>query len=288
MSHATRTILAAALALSTAHAAAWAACEGKVVGNNFVVTGCDALIIQGGNVIVQNGTGSTATTNGRGNVILGYDTVNTEPGFPTAKTGSHNLVVGDQHSYTSYGGVVTGYQNSISGPNANVLGGRLNRASGSFACVTGGQYGQAVGGSSMVIGGWDNHANNNFATVTGGRQNTATTANGTNDPCSYATVVGGQSNTATGNYSVIAWSTTNQAKGDLSAMLGGVENMTGAAWATASGGANNYASGLAPLVLRRQVQRGHGRLRRRERRLPEHRLGPLLLGQRRDQRRRLR
>ena len=49
-----------------------AACTAQVVNNQFVVSGCD-LVVTGGNVIVINGAGSTATANGKGNVIVGYN-----------------------------------------------------------------------------------------------------------------------------------------------------------------------------------------------------------------------
>ena len=108
-----KAILGGALALAlVSESAAVAACTAKVVGNDFVIDGC--------NLVVRNGSGSTSTVNGLGNVIIGYDAPNTVDGFPKGKTGSHNLVVGDEHSYTSSGGVVTGFQNAVAGPSANL------------------------------------------------------------------------------------------------------------------------------------------------------------------------
>ena len=83
----------AILALVLPSLPAWAACTMNIVGNTLKIDGC--------NVQITNGTGSSTTVNGLGNLIIGYNPANTEPGFPTAKTGSHNLVVGDEHSYTS-------------------------------------------------------------------------------------------------------------------------------------------------------------------------------------------
>ncbi|HLK10995.1 MAG TPA: hypothetical protein VKW76_06410 [Candidatus Binatia bacterium] len=54
------------------------------------------------------------------------------------KTGSHNLVVGDGHTYTSFGGLVAGSHNAVTGPAASVGGGAGNRASGIGASVSGG------------------------------------------------------------------------------------------------------------------------------------------------------
>ena len=38
-------------------------------------------------------------------------------------TGSHNVVVGKEHNLSSYGGLVVGWYNDISGINASVSGG---------------------------------------------------------------------------------------------------------------------------------------------------------------------
>ena len=57
------------------------------------------------NVLVVNGLGSTDSINGLGNLSVGYD----EPRFPASdKSGSHNLIVGPFHNYSSYGGFVAG------------------------------------------------------------------------------------------------------------------------------------------------------------------------------------
>ena len=83
------------------------------------------LVAEGCNVNIRNGEGSTATTNGTGNLIVGYDEDSSDD-----KTGSHNLVVGAYHSYSNYGGFVAGYNNEVSGAYAGVSGGLSNVASG--------------------------------------------------------------------------------------------------------------------------------------------------------------
>ncbi|MCG8590604.1 MAG: hypothetical protein MJE66_15035, partial [Proteobacteria bacterium] len=65
------------------------------VGNDVFFEGC--------NVHVRNGAGTTNTTNGLGNLIIGY---NEAGAVPPTRTGSHNLVVGEAHGYSSYAGVV--------------------------------------------------------------------------------------------------------------------------------------------------------------------------------------
>jgi hypothetical protein len=114
----------------------------------------------GVNVQIVSGSGKTdGAANGRGNLIVGYD----EPGVcegaePSenicrttadcpagqtctatgAKTGSHNIVVGGAHSYSSYGGLVVGKGSTISGPYSSVSGGEFNTASGIASSVSGG------------------------------------------------------------------------------------------------------------------------------------------------------
>ena len=72
---------------------------------------------------------------GLGNLILGYD----ENDGTDVKTGSHNLILGAHHSYSSTGGLVAGYDNSISGVSASVGGGRNNSAGGDYSSVSGGR-----------------------------------------------------------------------------------------------------------------------------------------------------
>ena len=64
------------------------------------------LIISNVNVHIQNGEGGTDATNSRGNLIIGYNEDNSK-----TRTGSHNLVIGPLHSYSSYGGLVACWNN---------------------------------------------------------------------------------------------------------------------------------------------------------------------------------
>jgi len=99
------------------------------------------IIIEGANVHIQSGTGTSGDGSGPiglGNLIIGYNGV--VPSTTPARTGSHNLVIGAQHTYTSHGGLVAGQQNTISGPYASVSGGRQNFASGEGTSISGGKY----------------------------------------------------------------------------------------------------------------------------------------------------
>jgi hypothetical protein len=59
----------------------------------------DLLTFSGVNVQIVDGSGDTSgPTNGLGNLIIGYD----ENTTGVAHTGSHNLVLGSEHEYTSF------------------------------------------------------------------------------------------------------------------------------------------------------------------------------------------
>src|SRR5215831_2560118 len=102
---------------------------------------------RGVNVQIVNGTGSTSTIDPKatGNLIIGYNeddgnargtcTVSgpadsfegncTSDGgtFTRSLSGSHNLVIGSGHGYSSFGGIVVGQENLITGKFAVVSGG---------------------------------------------------------------------------------------------------------------------------------------------------------------------
>jgi hypothetical protein len=116
------------------------------------------IFITGANLHLVNGLGSTDCTdeqgqeipdcpNGLGNLFVGYN----EPRPPleeeeveNIRTGSHNVVVGQQHNFSRFGGIVVGFNSEISGDFSSVCGGGANTASGRAASVSGGgqQHGQ--------------------------------------------------------------------------------------------------------------------------------------------------
>jgi hypothetical protein len=124
------------------------------------------------NVMVVNGTGTTAgATNGLGNLIVGYDEFLGEE--DDNKNGSHNLVVGIGHNYSSFGGFVAGRDNTVSREYASVSGGNGNTASGRSSSVSGGNGNTASGQHSSVSGGAGNTASGDTSSVSGGQINTA-------------------------------------------------------------------------------------------------------------------
>lgn len=130
--------------------------------------GYDVLVFQGINVQIRSQSGPT-DLDGTGNLIVGWNEA-----LPSLdRSGSNNLVIGNNHSYSSHNGFVTGYQNAISSPFASVCGGRNNSAQGESSSVTGGEDNTASGKNSSVTGGADNRATGDNSSVTGGSLNTA-------------------------------------------------------------------------------------------------------------------
>ena len=122
------------------------------------------VVITGANLHIVNGLGSTDCSdeqrnpipdcpNGLGNLIVGYNEPRVKAGLENIRTGSHNVVVGQEHNFSRVGGLVVGRFNTISGVVAAVSGGRNNRASEEAASVSGGSGNTASGFASSVSGG---------------------------------------------------------------------------------------------------------------------------------------
>jgi hypothetical protein len=252
------------------------------------------------NVHVRSGELATdGPVNGLGNLIVGYnegrcsaiDEVGPSPdpsflvpclsdrecGGGTCdfgeRTGSHNLVIGQQHEYSSYAGIVGGRANALAAPEAGVTAGHTNRAEGRFSAVHGGVGNRSIGPASTVTGGRLNATHGAHSIVAGGLENDATG--------SHAAVLGGESNEASGRGSAVVAGRLNEAEGvcsavvagghlrfprlvpagnvatgDYSAILGGQMNRTGrlsaqdgpGIAATVAGGVNVNASGYTSSV----------------------------------------
>lgn len=115
------------------------------------------------NVHIQNGTGSTEKTNGKGNLIIGYG---------SSGSGSHNIAVGNNNKYSSVGGVVSGTNNSVTKKYAVVAGGKSNKSSGDFAAIVGGRDNKASGAYSSILGGSGNKAKGEYTSINGQRDRT--------------------------------------------------------------------------------------------------------------------
>ncbi len=195
----------------------------------------DDAVFSGCNVQINNGEGSTATKDGTetedgtGNLIIGYN----ENTLEYDRTGSHNLVVGMDHGYSSWGGIVAGHQNQIIGEYSSVTSGFFNVASGTGSSVSGGSQNKSLANFSSISGGNLNEASGVGSSITGGQVNKAKGG--------LSTVNGGSSNEAIGLRSSVNGGGGNKASGPWSSVSGGELNEAGGHVSSVSGGQNNTA-----------------------------------------------
>lgn len=185
--------------ITAAQSATIVSLDGRLASLEFKTQAISAvgtdLFIDGMNVHVRSGSGSTsATPNGRGNLIIGYNEPKTTAPV-SVRTGSHNLVLGQRNSYTSYGGIVGGVENRIGGAHASVISGESNQSTGEQSVVVSGFGGLADDTTSVVLSGFGNRATGFRAAVISGWQNDA--------QGSYSAILGGDTNTTTATESSI-------------------------------------------------------------------------------------
>lgn len=125
------------------------------------------IVIDGANVHIRNGLGDTYKENGTGNLIIGYN----KP-MQDDRSGSHNLVIGDGHSYGGVGGLVVGHDNAIEGKASVVLGGGESKAKSDYSVVMGGFSNQTMGRGSVISGGLSNNTVGEFSSINGGALHT--------------------------------------------------------------------------------------------------------------------
>jgi hypothetical protein len=197
--------------------------EGKVNALETLLAGvtrpdAGTLRFTGMNLQVVNGGGTTdGSDNGLGNIIVGYNTDGSFDGLET-RTGSHNVVIGDDHTWTKSAGFVSGLNNTLTGLWSFASGG-FNKATSESSFVAGGEGNTASGISSFVGGGGQNTASGAESFVGGGGANTAS---GT-----WSFAAGGEFNEASGFDSFVGGGADNTASGDQSFVGGGFNNTAG-------------------------------------------------------------
>jgi hypothetical protein len=170
------------------------------------IGGGPTLQFSGVNVQIVSGSGSTSgAINGEGNLVIGYDE---NPGSH-AQTGSHDLILGEEQTFTSFAGILAGRASTISGPFASVTGGFENVASGEGSWAGGGQRNRASGFNSSISGGQLNEAGF-IASVSGGAQNKASRGSSwvgggkeNNAAAEYAAIFGGKGLKATSEFETL-------------------------------------------------------------------------------------
>jgi hypothetical protein len=214
------------------------------------------IFLTGANLHIVNGLGSTDCfddegneiancPNGLGNLIVGYNEPRPPETTPNIRTGSHNVVVGSLHNFSSFGGLVVGLANEISGIFSSVSGGNSNIASGRWSSISGGGGNTASGDSASVSGGNANTASGPASSISGGSENSASglassISAGLRNIASneHAWVSGGAVNTASGLFSSISGGSDNTASGLFSSISGGNANIASGDTAAVSGGRN--------------------------------------------------
>lgn len=101
------------------------------------------LIVSGANLRVVNGEDSQESVNGKGNLIVGYQ---------SAPAGSHNLLLGQGNRADSFGGIVGGTHNRLMAPYASILTGLGNSAFADRAVIlTGDSISVGEGNGSVAV-----------------------------------------------------------------------------------------------------------------------------------------
>jgi hypothetical protein len=180
------------------------------------------VFLTGANLHIVNGLGRTDCgpegepipdcPNGLGNLIVGYNESRAVFDGEDIRTGSHNVVVGQFHNFSRFGGIVVGNSNTISGDFAVVSGGQDNTASGLAAAVSGGAGNTASFLFSSVSGGQQNTASGERSWVSGGFGNTASGG--------ASSVSGGFQNTASGDFAAVSGGRNRTAEGELDWVAG--------------------------------------------------------------------
>jgi hypothetical protein len=141
--------------------------------------------------------------------------------------------MGTGQSFSSYGGIIAGQKNTLSGPFSDVFG-ESNTASSVSSSVSGGLFNTASGFDSSVSGGDSNTASEGVSAILGGCGNfVGVTPNGYSPPtCTgvqYDSIGGGFDNQADGGRgSFVAGGNHNTANGDNSVSVGGYNNTVAA------------------------------------------------------------
>jgi hypothetical protein len=203
------------------------------------------VLFTGVNVHVRNGNRwkESHTSNGTGNLILGYDEVpeSYAPAYDPAtyRTGSHNLVLGRSNRFSSWGGLVSGVNNTLSGGAGAVVGGEMNVVSGWYGAIVGGLENSVSAPDGVIAAGRGNQAiddpvvSTHGTAVFGGINNTAAHAG--------AAVLGGLGNTASTECATVAGGYYSVSKGGVSTVLGGYEAVASGYYATVAGGYKTVA-----------------------------------------------
>ena len=175
----------------------------------------DLVQISGANLAVNNGMGNSAWNNGLGNLWLGYN--EDIDGAPLARTGSHNLIIGNSNAYTNSGNLIVGAGNEVHSYQG-VAAGTNNTLEGVRSMVFGGNNNLVSGEMNIALGGVQNHAHGTNSVVVGGQLNETDEY--------HSVAVGGYDNLVDGPLAVSIGGHSNHATGGRTSIFGGAHNVT--------------------------------------------------------------
>ena len=201
---------------------------GNKRGNNAVdlqlIRSSATQVASGNYSFIGGGTGNTSggtktfVGGGEGNSTGAYSFGAIVGGQDNAITGGGYCFIGGGDSHiagSDYATIAGGSNNTASGQYASILGGGNNTASGGLSFIGGGT-GNTSGGTKTFVGGGEGNSTGaySFGAIVGGQDN-AITGGG------YCFIGGGDSHTASSDYATIAGGTSNIASGQYSSVLGG-------------------------------------------------------------------
>jgi|GEM_PF-471461 len=217
------------------------------------------VLFSGANLQVVNGTDNQTQGNSLGNVVVGYNPVDSIEQY-ALRSGSHNLIVGSSHIYNGscniiggksnqtqgLYGIVTGEYNEFSGLGGGMIGGRYNVNSLNDGATLGGRNNTIDSDGGAIVGGGGNTVLREQAVVIAGTGNWIGSESGTNSR--YAVICGGRNNAVNdGQWGGIFGGNFNEINGELGCSIAG--NGNNVINGLVAGGQSNVADGNHAVVV---------------------------------------
>ena len=214
--------------------------------------------LEGANLQLSNGV-SPYSHNGLGNLIIGMNG-ETEYIDSIGRGGSHNLVIGEGHAYSSNHGILHGYNATATDRYAAIIGGASNRVDGAYGVTIAGTDNVILDNAlySATIGGRDNTISANYAVAAAGLRSQVDGAysaaisgndNRIAEEAIYAAALAGKDNVLEGARSATVSGAENIAYGERSVVLGGIHNESHEWDAVLVGGRNNDNHGSETVIV---------------------------------------
>jgi hypothetical protein len=136
----------------------------------FDADGKATVVVDGANLQIRNGTGSTERVNGLGNLIIG-ENVQRRGQRGWSQECSHSLLIGDRHACFDYGHVLIGEQHLGRGAFASALNGYANWAQAPYSVIVSGDGNTTRGEMAVTLTGHHNINLQKLAIIGTGERN---------------------------------------------------------------------------------------------------------------------